>query len=104
MLARLSDTARAPDWAATLTPATDRIRTNLDGLRALLTHADGPDVVSAQPELDAAEVDAARRTDPLLRGELLVAARLLRRTDQAVVAFADDIGASRREPERASVS
>ncbi|MBA3907234.1 MAG: FUSC family protein, partial [Pseudonocardiales bacterium] len=103
LLARLSDTVRAPDWADTLVPAVARIRTNLDGLRALLVHTDGPDVVSAEPEVDAAEVDVARRPDGHLRRQLLVAARLLRRMDQAVVGFATDLGAPRPEPEPARV-
>ena len=102
LLARLSDTARAPDWAATLTPAITRIGANVDGLRALLLHVEGPDVVSVEPEVDAAEAWAARCTDPGLRGQLLVAARLLRRMDQAVVGFAADLGAPRPDPVRAS--
>ena len=35
LLARISDVARAPDWAETLLPAVEQIRTNIDGLRAL---------------------------------------------------------------------
>lgn len=101
LLARLTDSARAPEWAETLTPAVARISTNLDGLRALLLHADGSDVVSAEPEVDTAEMAAARCTDPPLRGQLLVAARLLRRMDQTVVGFAVDLGAPRPEPEPA---
>ena len=103
LLARLSDTVRAPDWADTLTPAVKRIRDNIDGLRALLMHVDGPEVVSAEPEVDAAEVAAARRPDTPLRRQMLVAARLLRRMDQSVVGFATDLGAPRPEPERARV-
>ncbi len=102
LLARLADSARAPEWADTLTPAVTRIRTNVDGLRALLLHADGPEVVSAENEVNTAEVAAARCTDPRKRGQLLVAARLLRRMDQAVVGFAVDLGAPRPEPEPAS--
>ena len=60
LLARLSDTVRAPDWAETLSPAVARIRTNVDGLRALLEQIDGPEVLSAEPEVDAAEAHAAR--------------------------------------------
>jgi uncharacterized membrane protein YccC len=99
LLARLSDTVRAPDWADTLTPAVARIRTNLDGLRALLLHTEGPEVISAEPEVDAAEVAVARSPDGRPRRQLLVAARLLRRMDQSVVGFATDLGAPRPEPE-----
>jgi len=93
MLARISDTARAPEWAAALTPAVERIRTNIDGLRALLMHTDGPGVVSAERVVDRAEAYAAHNSDPELRRQLLVAARLLRRMDQAVYGFAIDLGA-----------
>ena len=93
LLARLSDTARAPDWAGTLTPAVERIRTNIDGLRALVMHTDGPDVLSAERAVDRAEAHAAHNPDPDLRRQLLVAARLLRRMDQAVYGFALDLGA-----------
>ena len=103
LLARLSDTVRAPDWADTLTPAVERIRGNIDGLRALLMHVDGPEVVSAEPEVDAAEIAAARHPDGFLRRQMLVAARLLRRMDQSVVGFATDLGAPHPEPERARV-
>ncbi len=103
LLARLSDTVRAPDWAETLSPAVARIRTNVDGLRALLEQIDGPEVLSAEPEVDAAEAHAARCTDHGLRGQLLVAARLLRRMDQAVVGFAADLGAPQPEPASAGV-
>jgi uncharacterized membrane protein YccC len=103
LLARLSDTVRAPDWADTLIPAVQRIRCNIDGLRALLMHSEGPEVVSAEPEVDAAEVAASRRPDTRLRRQMLVAARLLRRMDQSVVGFAADLGAPRPEPERARV-
>jgi uncharacterized membrane protein YccC len=101
LLARLSDTARAPDWAETLIPAVDRIRTNLDGLRALLMQVEGPDVVSAERVVDRAEAHAAHTTDPHLRGQLLIAARLLRRMNQTVFGFAVDLGAS--PPEAAPV-
>ena len=100
LLARLSDTARAPDWAETLTPAVERIRTNIDGLRALVMHADGPDVVSAERAVDRAEAHAAHDPDPELRRQLLVAARLLRRMDQAVYGFALDLGAPQPETTR----
>jgi uncharacterized membrane protein YccC len=92
LLARISDTARAPDWEETLLPAVDRIRTNLDGLRALLMHTDGPDVISAERAVDRAEAHVAHNPDPELRRQLLVAARLLRRMDQAVYGFAVDLG------------
>lgn len=101
LLARLSDTVRAPEWAETLTPAVVRISSNLDGLRALLLHTEGPEVISAEAEVDAAEVAVARRPDDRLRRQLLLAARLLRRMDQAVVGFATDLGAPRPEPETA---
>ena len=101
LLARLSDIARAPDWAETLTPAVERIGTNLDGLRSLLMHVDGPDVVSAERAVDRAEAHAAHNPDPELRRQLLVAARLLRRMDQAVYGFAIDLGAP--QPEAAVV-
>jgi len=97
LLARLSDTARAPDWAETLTPAVERIRTNIDGLRALVMHTDGPDVVSAERAVDRAEAHAAHNPDPELRRQLLVGARLLRRMDQAVYGFALDLGAPQPE-------
>jgi hypothetical protein len=48
LLARISDVARAPDWAETLLPAVAQIWTNVDGLRALLMHVDGPEVISAE--------------------------------------------------------
>ena len=97
MLARISDTARAPDWAEDLTPAVARIRSNLDGLRALLMHTDGPEVISAESAVDRAEAHAAHNPDPELRRQLLVAARLLRRMDQAVYGFAIDLGAPQPE-------
>ena len=97
MLARISDVARAPDWADDLTPAVERIRSNLDGLRALLMHTDGPEVISAESAVDRAEAHAAHNADPELRRQLLVAARLLRRMDQAVYGFAIDLGAPQPE-------
>jgi hypothetical protein len=65
LLARLSDTVRAPDWAETLSPAVARIRTNVDGCARLENRR--PRVLSAGPEVDAAE---ARRpgAPPGLRG------------------------------------
>jgi len=97
LLARISDVARAPDWADTLLPAVDRIRTNVDGLRALLMHTEGPEVVSAERAVDQAEAHAAHRPEPELRRQLLVATRLLRRMDQAVYGFAVDLGAPQPE-------
>ena len=102
LLARISDVARAPDWADTLLPAVDRIRTNVDGLRALLMHTEGPEVVSAERAVDQAEAHAAHRPEPELRRQLLVATRLLRRMDQAVYGFAVDLGAP--QPEAAAAA
>ena len=97
LLARISDVARAPDWAETLLPAVAQIRTNVDGLRALLMHTEGPEVVSAERAVDQAEAHAAHRPEPDLRRQLLVATRLLRRMDQAVYGFAVDLGAPQPE-------
>ncbi len=97
LLARLSDTTRAPDWAETLTPAVERIRTNLDGLRALVMGTEGPEVVSAERAVDRAEEHAAHTADPVLRKQLLLGSRLLRRMNQAVYGFAVDLGAATTE-------
>ena len=103
LLARLADSARAPEWADTLTPAVDaHPHQRRRPPRAPAARRVGPEVVSAESEVNAAEVAAARCTDPRKRGQLLVAARLLRRMDQAVVGFAVDLGAPRPEPEPAS--
>ena len=102
LLARISDVARAPDWSDTLLPAVERIRTNVDGLRALLMHVDGPEVISAERAVDQAEAHAAHRPEPELRRQLLVATRLLRRMDQAVYGFAVDLGAP--QPEAAAAA
>jgi len=102
LLARISDVARAPDWSDTLLPAVERIRTNVDGLRALLMHTEGPEVVSAERAVDQAEAHAAHRPEPELRRQLLVATRLLRRMDQAVYGFAVDLGAP--QPEAAAAA
>ena len=101
LLARISDAARAPDWAETLLPAVAQIRTNLDGLRALLMHIDGPEVISAERAVDQAEAHAAHHPEPELRRQLLVATRLLRRMDQAVYGFAVDLGAPQPEAAQA---
>ena len=58
----------------------------------------GPEVVSAEHVVDQAEAHAAHHPDPELRRQLLVAARLLRRMDQAVYGFAVDLGAPQSEP------
>jgi uncharacterized membrane protein YccC len=101
LLARISDVARAPDWAETLLPAVAQIRTNVDGLRALLMHVDGPEVISAERAVDQAEAHAAHHPEPELRRQLLVATRLLRRMDQAVYGFAVDLGAPQPEAAQA---
>jgi uncharacterized membrane protein YccC len=81
-LARISDDVRAPDWAAVLQPAVDRVRANLADL------CDGPtaarSVRSAEELVDAAEAWAARRADHDRRRDLLEVARLVRRIDQSV--------------------
>jgi uncharacterized membrane protein YccC len=101
LLARISDVARDPDWAETLLPAVAQIRTNVDGLRALLMHVDGPEVISAERAVDQAEAHAAHHPEPELRRQLLVATRLLRRMDQAVYGFAVDLGAPQPEAAQA---
>ena len=101
LLASISDVARAPDWAETLLPAVAQIRTNVDGLRALLMHVDGPEVISAERAVDQAEAHAAHYPEPELRRQLLVATRLLRRMDQAVYGFAVDLGAPQPEAAQA---
>ena len=101
LLARISDVARAPDWAETLLPAVAQIWTNVDGLRALLMHVDGPEVISAERAVDQAEAHAAHHAEPELRRQLLVATRLLRRMDQAVYGFAVDLGAPQPEAAQA---
>ena len=99
-LARLADGATDPSWAPTLDPAVDRVRANLDGLRDVLVRghrrSDGDTVRvrSAEELVDAAEAHAARVHDPHRRADLLTAARLLRRVDQAVVGLAVDLGAA----------
>ena len=96
-----SPTPRAPPTGPRPScPRSTRIRTNLDGLRALLMHIDGPEVISAERAVDQAEAHAAHNPDPELRRQLLVATRLLRRMDQAVYGFAVDLGAPQPEPRR----
>ena len=91
-LARLSDDVRAPDWAAVLQPAVDRVAPNLDApLPTPAARARGATAVrgSAAEELvDAAEAWAARRADHDRRHALLEVARLLRRIDQSVLTLA----------------
>jgi uncharacterized membrane protein YccC len=91
-LARLSDSVRDPAWAPTLDPAADRVRANLDALRQVLLRREAGEIWSAEDVIDAAEADAAQTPNPRRRTDLLSAARLLRRIDQAVVGFATDIG------------
>lgn len=91
-LARLSDSVVEPGWAATLEPATERVRANVDALRALLHQEDPGEIRSAEDLVDAAEAHAARNPDPRVRAQLLTVARMLRRIDQSVVGFAGDIG------------
>ncbi len=99
-IARLSAAAADPTWAPTFEPALDRVRANIDGLVALLLHRDGPAVRSAEDEMDAAEAHAARTDVPAVRLDLLSAVRMLRRIDQAVVAFADDLGGPPHDRDR----
>lgn len=91
-LARLSDSVVEPGWAATLEPATERVRGNIDALRVLLHENDPGEIRSAEDLVDAAEAYAARNADTRVRAQLLTVARMLRRIDQSVVGFAGDIG------------
>ena len=75
-----------------LQPAVDRVRANLDALRATAerpveTGADA-EVRTAEDLIDAAEAWAARRADARFRSQLLTATLLLRRIDQSVVTLA----------------
>jgi uncharacterized membrane protein YgaE (UPF0421/DUF939 family) len=99
--ARLADALVEPGWAATLEPAAQRVRANLDGLRAVLLHREEPDaaICSAEDAVDAAESAASQWPDARRRVELLAAIRLLRRIDQTVVGFATDL--TGRDQERA---
>ncbi|OZM79443.1 FUSC family protein [Pseudonocardia sp. MH-G8] len=98
-LARFSDAVVEPGWADTLEPAAQRVRANLDGLRAVLLHREegGAAIRSAEDAVDAAESYASQGHDARRRTELLAAVRLLRRIDQAVVGFATDLAATDRE-------
>ena len=68
-LVRLADQVTDPTWAATLVPASDQVRANLDGLRDVLVRgrraSDGRQVRarSAERLVDAAEEHAARTAD-----------------------------------------
>ena len=103
-LARLSDTAAAGEdraaWAPTLDPAARAVRANLDALRDVLSQgrrrSDGGRVLvtSAEEAVDAAEGFAAQSREPHRRADMLTVARMLRRTDQAVVSLASDLGAA----------
>jgi uncharacterized membrane protein YgaE (UPF0421/DUF939 family) len=108
-LAAQAATASVPGWAATLEPAAERVRADLDGLRRILDDAWGPvdrrehpsgagpadyGVGSAEELLDAAEADAASRTAAgpgTERTRRLTAARLLRRIDQLAVGLAREL-------------
>ncbi|MDD7921379.1 FUSC family protein [Actinomycetospora callitridis] len=100
-LARSADHVTDASWAATLVPASEQVRANLDGLRDVLVRgkraSDGGQVRarSAERLVDAAEEHAARSADdPHRRTAMLGVARLLRRIDQAVVGLAVDLGAA----------
>jgi len=82
---------RAPAWKATLEPAADQVRANLDALRQLLLHRTPGRIDSAEVAVDAAEARAARTQDAQQRADALSVARVLRRIDQVVVGFATDI-------------
>ncbi|MBN9756052.1 hypothetical protein DMP14_11490 [Pseudonocardia sp. Ae707_Ps2] len=116
-LAAQAATASAPGWAATLEPAAERVRADLDGLRRILDDGWGPadrrehppgaspadyGVGSAEELLDAAEADAASRAvvgPGTERTRRLAAARRLRRIDQLAVGLARELcGQSWSEP------
>lgn len=120
-LAAQAATASVPGWAATLGPAAERVRADLDGLRRILDDAWGPadrrehpsgagpadyGVGSAEELLDAAEADAASRTAAgpgTERTRRLTAARLLRRIDQLAVGLARELcGQTWSEPSPAA--
>jgi uncharacterized membrane protein YccC len=90
-LARASATVRDPGWAATLQPAADQVRANLGALRQMLLHRTPGRIESAESAVDAAEAYAARTQDAQRRADVLSIARLLRRIDQVVVGFANDL-------------
>lgn len=109
LLAAQAATASVPGWAATLEPAAERVRADLDGLRRILDDGWGPagrrehpsgagsadyGVGSAEELLDTAEADAASRTAAgagTERTRRLAAARLLRRIDQLAVGLAREL-------------
>ena len=76
-LARSADGLSDPSWAATLVPASEQVRANIDGLRDVLVRgrraSDGGQVRarSAERLVDAAEEHAARRDDPHRRTAML---------------------------------
>ncbi|MDQ3826618.1 MAG: hypothetical protein M3325_13120, partial [Actinomycetota bacterium] len=102
-LARVSVTVRDPGWAATLQPAADQVRANLGALRQLLLRRMPGRIESAEGAVDAAEAYAARTQDAQRRADVLSIARLLRRIDQVVVGFANDLnhseGAAEQPPQ-----
>ena len=91
-LAQRADHVREPGWAPTLQPATACVRTNLNAMRQMLNDRQTAQISSAEDLIDAAEAYAAHTPDPDHRAALLSAARLLRRIDQVVVKFANDLG------------
>jgi hypothetical protein len=98
--ARLSDGLVAADWAPDLDPAVERIRANIAALGDLLRPDDTgeAEIRSAEELVDAAEATAAACTEHEVRTEMLTAVRMLRRIDQVVVRFGDDV-APAQEPE-----
>jgi len=92
-LARQSDTLVAPEWAPTLDPVVVRVRANVAALGDLLRPEGSPDseIRAAEELVDTAEAAAATCAEPARRTAMLTAIRLLRRIDQAVVRFADDV-------------
>ena len=102
-LARVSGAVRDPGWAATLQPAAYQVRANLGALWQLLLQRTPGRVESAEGAVDAAEAYAARTQDAQRRADVLSIARLLRRIDQVVVGFANDLnhseGAAEQPPQ-----
>jgi uncharacterized membrane protein YccC len=94
-LARHSDDLVVDGWADTLDPAAEQVRANVLALGYLLRPdlPDRPTVSSAEVLVDEAEAAAARCPDHALRERMLTAARYLRRVDQVVVGFAEDVTA-----------
>ncbi|WP_224388252.1 FUSC family protein [Pseudonocardia sp. ICBG1293] len=109
LLAAQAATASVPGWAATLVPAAERVRADVDGLRRILDDGWGPadrrehaagaapadyGVGSAEELLAAAAPDAASWTPTGAgpeRTRRLAAARLLRRIDQLAVGLAREL-------------